>query len=111
MKLALLFLFATTLLVAQTTHSATITWADALNPAAGTTYSVYRAFGLCSGSPMFSKIATALTVKTYNDATVLPGNYCYTVTATVGGMESSQGTAALAPVPSFAPSSIAVTVQ
>lgn len=92
------------------THSATLTWTDNANPA-GTTYSVYRASGLCSGTPTFSKIASAVAVKTYQDTTVTPGNYCYAVTATSGGMESAQSNSVLAPVPSFAPSGLSITVQ
>lgn len=92
------------------THTATLTWVDTQNPTA-TTYSVYRSTGLCSGTPVFSKIASAVTVKTYADTTVQPGNYCYAVTATFNGMESTQSNTALAPVPSFAPQTLSVTVQ
>jgi len=107
----LLILFALPLFAAaQTTHSVTLAWTDALNPA-GTTYSVYRAVGLCSGSPTFSKIASALAVKTFQDTTVTAGNYCYAVSATASGMESAQSNTALAPVPSFAPQGLSVTVQ
>jgi len=107
--LALVFVFAS-LTFGQTTHKVTLTWADLLNPA-GTTYSVYRATGLCSGTPVFSKIASAIAVKTYEDSTVTAGNYCYTVTATSGGMESAPSNTALANVPSFPPSGLAVVVQ
>jgi hypothetical protein len=93
-----------------TTHSVTLTWTDALNPA-GTTYSVYRATGLCSGTPAFSKVATALTAKTYADTTVQPGNYCYAVTATLNGMESAQSKPVSASVPAFAPTALSFTVQ
>lgn len=109
-KVALAFLLASCLLLAQTVHSATMTWVDNLNPA-GTTYSVYRANGLCSGSPVFSKIASAVAVKTYVDTTVTPGNYCFAVTATFQGMESAQSPSAAAPVPTFPPTGLAVTVQ
>lgn len=109
MKLLTLFVFVA-LAFGQTTHKATLNWADLLNPA-GTTYSVYRATGLCSGTPIFSKIASAVAVKTYEDSTVTAGNYCYSVTATSGGMESAQSNTALAPVPSFAPTGLSLTVQ
>ena len=105
-----LILLCAAVAVAQTQHTATLTWADTSNPA-GTTYSVYRATGLCSGTPTFSKIASAIAVKTYVDNTVTPGNYCYAVTATANGMESAQSNLALAPVPSFAPSGLNVAVQ
>lgn len=95
---------------AQTTHSATLTWADTANPS-GTTYSVYRAVGLCSGTPTWSKIASAVATKTYEDTTVQPGNYCYQVTATLNGMESAPSNTALAPVPSFPPQTLQATVK
>ena len=107
---SLLLLLISVVCWGQTTHKVTLTWQDALNPA-GTTYSVYRTVGLCSGSPTFSKLASALTTKTYDDATVAPGNYCYVVTATLNGMESAQSNAASAPVPSFPPTNLQVTVQ
>ena len=111
MKLLLALLIATAAL-AQTppTHSATLTWQDTANPA-GTTYSVYRATGLCSGTPTFAKIASAVATKTFVDSTVLPGNYCFSVTATNNGMESAQSNTAPAAVPSFAPQALSVQVQ
>jgi len=107
---ALLLLLAGVTAQAQTTHSVTLTWADTLNPT-GTTYSVYRATGLCSGTPVFSKLATAVTVLTYKDTTVTPGNYCYTVTATVNGVESAQALPTNPQVPSFVVTNLAATVQ
>jgi len=59
-----------------TTHKAVLTWQDTLNPA-GTTYTVLRATGLCSGTPSFATLASGLTALTYTDTTVTPGNYCY----------------------------------
>jgi len=85
MKLILSLLFALALF-GQAAHRADLTWGDTTNPA-GTTYSVYRATGLCSGSPVFSKIASAVTTKTYSDTSVTPGNYCFQVTATANGMD------------------------
>ncbi len=109
MKLILIAIL-TSVALAQMTHKVTLTWVDDRNPA-GTTYSVYRAPGLCSGTPTFAKIGTAVTAKTYEDTTVQPGNYCYAVTATLNGMESAQSNTALAPVPSFPPTALSVTVQ
>lgn len=106
MLAALAFLF-TGIACAQTTHSVTLNWQDTLNPT-GTTYNVYRAVGLCSGTPTFAKIASALTVLTYIDTTVTPGPYCFAVTATSGGAESAQSNSAIANVPSFAPTVLAV---
>jgi hypothetical protein len=109
--LVLVMAFVHPITWAQQPHSVTLTWADTLNPATGTTYSVYRAPGLCSGSPVYAKLATALTGKTYEDSTVSPGNYCYVVTASYQGMESAHSNTALAPVPSFAPTGLSVVVR
>lgn len=98
---------------AQTpTHSATLTWSD--TPAqiqAGATYNIYRSTGMCSGTPTFSKLASGVTVLTYVDTTVQPGDYCYEVTATLNGMESAPSNTALAAVPSFPPATLAVSVK
>jgi hypothetical protein len=114
MKLTLLAFLTLTMLasaaVGQNTHSVTLTLVDNLNPT-GTTYTFYRATGLCSGTPTFSKIATAVAVKTFVDSTVTPGNYCYAATATFQGMESGMSPTAGAAVPSFAPSALSVVVQ
>jgi len=85
--ICLLFGFS---LLAQNQRTVVLTWEDTRNPA-GTTYSVFRATGLCSGTPTFSKIATAVTQKTYSDTGVTIGNnYCYTVAAALNGVESAQ---------------------
>lgn len=101
--------FATLILglmaMAQQTHSVTLNWQDTANPA-GTTYSVYRAVGLCSGTPAFSKIATAIAGTSYIDSTVQPGNYCYAVTATFNGVESAQSNTTQPAVPAFAPTGL-----
>jgi hypothetical protein len=95
---------------AQAAHSVTLTWTDAQNPA-GTTYNVKRAIGLCTGTPTFTTIASALTTKTYNDATVTVGNYCYVVTAVLNGAESVPSNSAQANVPPFPPTALTFTVQ
>jgi len=64
-----------------------LTWADKVYPAR-TTYNVYRGVGMCSGTPTFSKLASGLTAKTYQDTTVIPGDYCYAVTVQLNGIES-----------------------
>ena len=106
----LLILFLPAWATAQSTHSVTLNWQDPLNPA-GTTYSVYRSPGLCSGTPVYAKIASAVTSKTYLDDTVTPGNYCFVVTATSNGMESANSNSVAASVPTFAPSALSITVQ
>ena len=96
---------------AQTaTHSVTLTWVDGKNPT-GVTYSVYRAVGLCSGTPTFAKLATGLAALTYTDTAMNPGPYCYAVTATVSGSESVQSVPLQVVVPAFAPTALAATVQ
>lgn len=109
-KILLVFLFTTAAGFAQAAHTATLAWVDTLNPTTGTTYSVYRAPGLCSGNPTFAKIATAIAAKTYPDATVPVGNACYVVTATYQAVESAPSPTASAAVTPFAPSSITVQV-
>lgn len=108
MKTLLLAFVFSVLGWAQTTHTVTLSWTDDRNPA-GTTYSVYRASGLCSGTPTFAKIATAVTAKTYADTTVQPGNYCYGVTATYNAVESAQSNTVNPTVPSFAPTALITT--
>lgn len=82
---------------AQSGRKVTLMWTDASNPS-GTTYSVKRATGLCTGTPTFATLATGITLKTYEDTTVTVGNYCYVVTATFSGLESPPSNTAGAPV-------------
>lgn len=111
-KLIAVLLLSTVSAFAQaTSHKITLTWSDTQNPAGSTTYSVYRAVGLCSGSPTFSKLATGIATLTYIDLTATPGNYCFQVTATVGGVESAPSASVLVPVPAFAPTALSFTVQ
>lgn len=105
-----LMLFLTVVCLAQAPHRVTLNWVDTKNPA-GTTYNVYRATGLCTGTPAFSRIANGVAPKTYVDDTVQPGNYCYQVTAVSSGIESAPSNSALAPVPSFAPETLTIQVQ
>ena len=86
LALALLLLAAPAF--AQAAKKVTLTWNDTLNPT-GTTYNVYRASGLCTGTPAFTAIQSGVTVKTYVDASVTVGNYCYKVTAVASGIESA----------------------
>lgn len=64
--------------------SVTVAWTDTSNPA-NTTYNLYKLTGTCVGAPAFNdaahRIQTGLTVKTFTDANVNPGTYCYQVTA------------------------------
>lgn len=93
---------------AQSSHSVTLSWTDTLNPSA-TTYNVYRASGLCSGSPAFTQVATSVNAKTYQDTTVTIGNYCYGITATLSGAESAKSPLVNPSVVPFAPQGLSVT--
>jgi hypothetical protein len=88
MRYLVILLLLSSSILAQATHSVTLTWVDTQNPA-GTTYNVKRASGTCSGTPSFSTIASAVAVKTYTDSTVSVGNYCYIVTAVFSSIESA----------------------
>lgn len=110
MKKLILILALASLAIAQTQHSVTLTWQDATNPA-GTTYSVSRATGLCSGTLTFSKLATGLNVKTFVDSSVTPGNYCYVATATLNGMESAPSAPVSASVLPDPPTNLTVVVK
>lgn len=108
-----LLLFVAMIAIAQAqtpTRSVTLTWADTANPA-GTTYSVYRASGSCSGTPTFVRVTSGLTAKTYVDSPVTPGNYCYTATATLNSVESDQAVPVGVVVRPFPPSSVTGVVQ
>jgi len=109
MKL-LFALIVSALALAAQSHSVTLNWADTLNPA-GTTYTVYRASGPCSGSSTFSSLASGIAVKTYLDSGVAVGQYCYQVTATQNTVESDPSNQALAKVKPNAPTQLTLTVQ
>lgn len=92
-------------------HTAVLTWTDPENPSGQTTYTVYRAPGLCSGTPAFSKIASGVPMLTLTDTTITIGAWCYQVTATVSGIEgppSPQASAVLGPA---APGQISIVVK
>jgi hypothetical protein len=112
MKIVLwLFLLSASLIPAQTTHSVTLTWQDSNPTTPPVTWNVKRASGACTGTPAFTTIATALTVKTYVDTTVAIATYCYIVTAVVSGVETLPSNQAGANILPFAPSRLSVTVR
>ena len=111
LSFVLLFGLAASSFAAAQTHSATLNWQDPSNPSTGTSYNIKRAVGLCSGTPTFSSLATAVTGLTYTDNTVTPGNYCYEITATFSGAEGPPSNSAPASVLPFAPVNLSVTVQ
>ena len=92
-------------------HSVTLTWTDTVNPS-GTTYYVYRAAGLCTGTPRFYGLMSYIPVKTYTDTSVVSGNnYCYQVTAIYDGVQSGPSNEAQAAIGVAAPAGLTVTVQ
>jgi fibronectin type 3 domain-containing protein len=86
-----------------------LTWEDALNPA-GTTYSIYRAQGQCATATAFTRLASAITPKTYTD-TANPGQYCYQVTAVLNAVESDPSNNAEAKVKPAPPTKLTVTIN
>lgn len=97
--------------LAAQVRTVTLTWNDDVNPA-GTTYNVYRATGVCAGSPTFTRVnSTPIATKTYVDSGVAPGNYCYVVRAAAAGLESDDSNQAGAAVRPFAATGLGVTVQ
>ena len=94
------------------THTALLSWTDTQNPGNGaTTYNVYRAPGLCSGTPTFAKLASGVTGSTYADATVTVGTFCYQVTATVNALEGPPSPEASATVGPYAPTQLSITIK
>lgn len=107
-----LLLFLPLLAFAQAAnHSVALSWIASTDAISSSTYNVYRATGLCSGTPTFSKIATAIAGLTYTDGSVTVGNYCYTVTQTQNGAESAQATPLSVSVLPLAPSNLKGTPQ
>jgi hypothetical protein len=85
-----------------------LTWLDAINPP-GANYQVYRAPGACSDASKFERVNTApLAVRTYQDAPT-PGNWCYRVTALVGGIESAPSAPVTVLVQPAAPTGLTAT--
>jgi hypothetical protein len=103
------------------THSVTLFWTDTVNPT-GTTYNVYKQSGVCPTTPptignigSFVKLnATALTVLTYQDSTVVAGSgYCYYATAVNAGSESAPSTTIYSGIvpTAFPPTGIILVIQ
>jgi hypothetical protein len=80
--------------LASQTKSANLSWQDATNPI-GTVYNVYRINTPCATVALtatFTRIATNVVAKSYQDPNLSPGIYCYQVTATnltAGTVETS----------------------
>jgi fibronectin type 3 domain-containing protein len=86
---ALLTVFAAGVFAQTIPHGVNLSWSWT---GTGTpTYSVYRA--TVSGAEAKPALATGITPLTYTDSTAVVGTkYYYTVTATVGGVESTPST-------------------
>ncbi len=79
-------------------HSAALTWtlsSDDTTTACAVTgancsQAAYRAPGACSSTSVFTALSSSLaaTATTYTDSTIVPGQYCYAVTFTIGGLTS-----------------------
>ncbi len=111
MKTLLLTCLFLTVAFAQTGRNVVLSWTDPNVGLTGQTYSVYRAPGLCSGTPAFSKIASGVTTKTYTDVNTPIGTYCYAATVTASGIESAQSVATGATVGPQAVTGLSVVVQ
>lgn len=110
-SLIFLFIILASMAQAQAGRSVIVSWTDPNTGLTGQTYSVYRAPGLCSGTPVFAKIATGLTQKTFTDPSVAPGLYCYTATVSANSIESPQASSVSATVGPLALTGINVVVQ
>jgi hypothetical protein len=76
---------------AQGTHTVALSWGASPDAAANPTlsYTVYRASGACSTSPLFAPVATNVAqTDIFTDTALAPGVYCYQVTAVLNGAES-----------------------
>lgn len=91
---------------AQTGRNVVLNWAwtDAkITDPQNVTYKVKRAPGLCSGTPNYSVIASAVTAKTYTDTTAPIGPSCYAVVASYAGADSPDSNTAAATLLPAAP--------
>jgi hypothetical protein len=102
---------------AQTTHKVTLSWTASSDSTTATpgTVSVLRASGVCPATGVPATVTTLTTSAPaggpYVDSTVTAGQYCYYVTATIGGATSVPSNTSGAPVPTFPPSGLTVVVQ
>lgn len=85
-------------LPARAQHTVSLTWTTSTDAAANPSlaYNVYRSL-TCTGA--FAKLnASPVAATNYSDAAVLPGSYCYQVTA-LSGAESAPSNQATALIP------------
>jgi hypothetical protein len=104
----LIFLLVIASSLAAQTRSVALSWND---PQPGVTYNVYRSADSCPAET-FAKINPApVTAKTYADADIAPGRYCYYVTAEAAGLESDPSNKAQADAKPFSPDGLSVVVE
>lgn len=89
-------------------HTAKISWTNSTDT---NNTNVYRLTGACpTGTAGFTKVtATPVTNATYTDSAVVPGNYCYYVTASLNGVESIPSGTVQATVPVAPPTGLTIT--
>ena len=107
---ALLLAGATFLPAQAASHEVDLSWTASTDPS--TTVTVYRASGACSGSNLtFTKLTTSAPAGgPYKDTSVTAGTWCYYVTATANGSESSPSNNAAAVVPTAPPTGLVTVV-
>jgi hypothetical protein len=101
--LLMITLMIATVSMASAQHSAQLTYVASADAAGNPTltYNVYRASAACSTNPVLTKLVSGISGLTYTDATVTiaTGTYCYGVTASLNGNESSMSNLAPAVIP------------
>ena len=103
------FLMFTTLALAQAaTHSAAVSWTASVDSSTALTYTISRGTGACTPIvPPLTVLKAGVIATSYSDTTVVPGSYCYSITAVMNGMSSTplQGTGL---IPVGAPTTIVI---
>jgi len=83
MKILVKLMLLASLLYGSNLFAASITlaWQDTQNPSNSVTYTLYRAPQACAQNPQFTPVQAGIVPKTYVDAGLAVGRYCYQVTA------------------------------
>lgn len=118
LKLLSLFVLLATIPAMAASHSVQLTWtaspdSTAQNPG---TISIFRANATCPatgiGTLSWTLItSTAPAAGPYTDSTVSTGNWCYYVTATIGGATSAPSNTAGGSASPFPPQTLQITIQ
>lgn len=108
LKLVLALAVLSASAMAQSTHSVTLSWTPSSD---GGTVNVYRAPAACSTNPNnFAVIKSGVAAAgPYQDAEIAVGNYCYRLTAVVGGAESVPSNSVTAAVLPQSPTNVVIT--